>query len=87
MTKNTHKFEYKVIEKNLKFEYLFIGPGCSQNFGHKGAKVFFQSSYYSYSSVYGMYRETYVLFEKESEREKKGGKGGSKKTPPAKLIS
>jgi hypothetical protein len=35
-----------------------------------------------------MYRETYVLFEKESEREENSKKGGrSKKTPPAKLIS
>jgi hypothetical protein len=34
-----------------------------------------------------MYRENYVLFEKEREREENSKKGGSKKTPPAKLIS
>ena len=69
-------FDSIYLTSVCKIEYLFIGPGCSQNFGHKGAKVFFQSSYYSYSSVYGMYRETYVLFEKERERKKfeKGGK-------------
>ena len=63
----------------LQFSYLFIGPGCSRNFGHKGAKVFF--------SIFVLFLQQplrYVslnlrTFRKREREKKKFEKGGKQK--------